>query len=153
MNNHLSSQQISRCLAGDITPQEQQHFHECPECGAEMVRVRTLLSDFRGAVSQWAEAQQPVLQYARFARKRQWRVLRWAPAAAAAAAITVIPLYKNFQERESRAQAAQAAQAAQDALLLERVNLQLSRTAPESLQPLMDLISDTRTDANEGERR
>jgi hypothetical protein len=153
MTNHLSSEQISRCIAGDIAPQERQHLHDCLECETELARVQALLSDFRSAVSQWAEAQQPDRPHARFARQTQWRVLRWAPAVAAAAVVTVIPLYKSFQERERQAEAAQAAQAEQDAVLLERIDLQLSRTAPESLQPLMDLISDTKTDAHEGDRR
>jgi hypothetical protein len=152
MTNHLSSEQISRCVAEDITPEERQHVHECDQCRAELARTEMLLSDFRGAISHWAE-QQAGLQNPGFSRRRQWHVLRWAPAAVAAAAIAVIPVYRNYQERERQAEADRAAQAAQDALLLERINLQLSRTAPESLQPLMDLISDTRTDANEGERR
>jgi hypothetical protein len=150
--NHLSSEQISKCVSGEGAPEELQHSRECESCSAEVTRVQALLSDFRGAVSQWAEQLQAGPSPTMFALRP--RRTRWAPAAvavaAAATAIAVIPVYRNSQERERQAQAAQQAQ---DAQLLERVNLQLSQTAPESLQPLMDLISDTKTDASQGERR
>ena len=160
MNNHLSSEQISKWVIGDATPEELRHGNDCQECRSELARVQTLLSDFRSSVCRWADEAipTPLLAKGGVAAPQArpgwsglpWRLLRWSPAAVAVAALAVIPAYKNSLDREREAQAARTK--SEDALLLERVNSQLSRTAPASLEPLMDMLSNT-TEKNEGERR
>src|SRR5579863_2585765 len=55
MNRHLSSDQISKCLIGDGSPEETQHARECSECGAELAGLESSLSQFRTSVRQWSD--------------------------------------------------------------------------------------------------
>ena len=55
MNQHLSKEQISRCLIGDGTPQETQHVWNCPACSAELVRLESSFSQFRSSVRHWSD--------------------------------------------------------------------------------------------------
>src|SRR5580658_6771217 len=48
--NHLTSQQISQYLAGDLTPEQEVHAHECPQCGERLARLESSLSHFRSSV-------------------------------------------------------------------------------------------------------
>src|SRR5262245_13138129 len=143
MTNHLSSEQISMWIAGDATAEQRQHVHECEECGGEIARLQTALGNFRGAVSLWAERENaaPGIQCVAAPRRPQRLFRRWAAAVAAAGVLAVIPLYRNLEERARQAEAEQAARNAQDALLMERINFQLSRTAPASFEPLVNLVS------------
>jgi periplasmic protein TonB len=50
MNQHLSSQQISQYLVGDLTPKQEVHAHECPQCGARLAHLESSLSHFRSSV-------------------------------------------------------------------------------------------------------
>ena len=55
MNQHLSSDQISKCLIGDGSPQETQHVWECAACSAELGRVESSFSQFRGSIRHWSD--------------------------------------------------------------------------------------------------
>jgi protein TonB len=50
MSQHLSSQQISQYLVGDLTPEQEVHAHECPQCGARLAHLESSLSHFRSSV-------------------------------------------------------------------------------------------------------
>jgi Flp pilus assembly protein TadB len=63
-------------------------------------------------------------------------MLRWRLAAAALAVAFAIPLWINHSERRSQREAMEM-----DAQLLEEVNASVSRWAPASLEPLMQLIA------------
>jgi protein TonB len=56
MNRHLSGEQISKCLAGDGTPQETQHVGDCAVCSAELARLESSFSQFRGAIRHWSDS-------------------------------------------------------------------------------------------------
>ena len=57
MNSHLSKDQISKCLIGDGTPQETQHVSACAACSAELARLESSFSQFRGSVRHWSNRQ------------------------------------------------------------------------------------------------
>jgi periplasmic protein TonB len=48
--NHLSSQEISRYLVGDLSPLQETHAHECHQCSARLARLESSLSQFRSSV-------------------------------------------------------------------------------------------------------
>lgn len=48
--NHLSSQQISQYLVGDLLAEQEVHAHECSQCGARLARLESSLSHFRSSV-------------------------------------------------------------------------------------------------------
>ena len=55
MIQHLSSQQISKYLIGDVTPEETSHARVCAACRAQLEDLEMSLSDFRGAVRDFSE--------------------------------------------------------------------------------------------------
>jgi len=140
MRAHLSSEQISRWMAGDCTPEADRHLRECPRCAAETARLKTLLGEFRSSViarsalEKGAEAPE---RWAPLAPKRRFTsgALRWKLAAAALAIAVIVPICKNSGERRRDAEAFQA-----DVQLWEAVNAQVSRSVPMPLEPLMKLV-------------
>jgi hypothetical protein len=143
MTTHLNDEQISKWIAGASTAEEQRHCRECAQCWASVNSFQDDLSRFGGAVAHWADKQR-VSAIPDVARVRgRWhqarmRSLRWVAVAAAVTIVAGIPTYKRSIDREREIQAAQESQL--DAQLLERVNAHLSRTAPLSLQPLMEMV-------------
>jgi hypothetical protein len=145
MTNHLSSEQISRLLAGDGTSEDVQHAGSCAECERELSRLRETLLAFSHSVQHWAEAQASTcIPGNEFLRNRSstWRMgpLRWALAAAAVIILIIVPLYKNAGNRYRETDSSE------DAVLLEQVNAHLSRTVASPIEPFMQLLSDTSAD-------
>jgi hypothetical protein len=141
MRAHLSSEQISKWMAGDPTPDEVQHIRECAQCAAETARLNSLLAEFRSSVVAWsalhkgAEAPdrwKPLQQGGRLARG----VLRLSMAAAVLAIAAALPICNNLNERQRQAEASRA-----EARLWEEVNIQISRPVPSPLEPLMKLVA------------
>ncbi len=61
--NHLSPQQISQYLVGDITPEQEVHAHECSQCGARLARLESSLSHFRSSVRNLKETPMTTRMY------------------------------------------------------------------------------------------
>jgi hypothetical protein len=140
MRTHFSSEQISRWMTGEPTPDEFQHIRECAQCAAETARLDSLLAGFRSSVVAWSalhkgaeapERWKPLQQRGRVGRS----ALRWSMAAAALAIAAALPICKNLNDRRREAEAFSA-----DARLWEEVNAQISRPVPSSLEPLMKLV-------------
>jgi hypothetical protein len=140
MSQHLSSQQISRWMIGERTPQEEQHARECPECGAELARLEAALALFRGSVRHWSDGQSravpPGAGRIALARRSRTQPIRWASVAAALLVLAAVPVYRNVQEKQRQAEIARA-----DALLLEQVDAEVSRAVPRPMEPLVKLVS------------
>ena len=138
MNNHLSQDQLSMCILGRSTPEEEQHSRECPECRAELARFQEPVFTFRKVMQDWSDRESaPRLSDVppRFGQPF-WR---WIPAGAAVVLLTVVPLYLQRRDRQ-RAEAEEAAR--QDALLMDAVSQHLSRTMPAPMEPIMALVPD-----------
>ena len=141
MRAHFSSEQISRWMAGNPTPDEVPHIRECRQCAAEAARLDSLLAEFRSSVVAWsalhkgAEAPdrwKPLQRRGKVARG----ALRWSMAATALAIAVTLPICKNLNDRRREAEASRA-----DARLWEEVNHQISRPVPSPLEPLMKLVT------------
>jgi len=145
MNQHLSSQQISSWLIGERTPQAAEHVRECDECSAELARAGAVLQMFRGSVRRFSEAHSGGPAQRGWAAGPPRRGFRLRPAglawAAAVLMIVAIPLYRGLQPRDVGRQQPRAEPALADALLLEQVDAELSRTVPQPMEPLMRLVS------------
>jgi TonB family protein len=63
MNQHLSGEQISKCLIGDGTPQDTQHLRQCAACGAELARLESSFSQFRGSVRRWSDQEEQLSRF------------------------------------------------------------------------------------------
>jgi hypothetical protein len=155
MNIHLTDEQISKWIAGDSTPKEHRHGLECAQCAAKLTSLQNALSAFRSSATTWAEKQGagnvPDTILVPGAQRARTRSLRRLAAAAAVVIVALIPAYKRVAEREREARAMRESQF--DAQLLERINAHLSRTAPASLQPLMEMTSNSNDVRKEGDYR
>ena len=136
---HLSSEQISRLIAGAATPQEQQHAGECVQCRAELAQARKTFSDFRDSVREWSERnRRSAIPYGAFQDTTfptQSHLLRWVVFAAALVLLMAIPFYNNAVRHEREAEALE------DTLLLEQVNMHLSRSVAAPMEPFMEILS------------
>jgi hypothetical protein len=149
MSRHLSSQEISRWIVGERTPQQEQHVRQCTECGAELARMEAALVLFRGSVRHWSDRQVRVPRRLAAPGPRPLP-LRWALAAAALLVLAAVPIYRNAQDRQHQAEMARA-----DALLLEQVDAEVSRAVPRPMEPLAKLVSwdFSSTDERDGKTR
>src|SRR5438105_3325539 len=101
MSNHLSEDQVSRCVIGLSSREEQQHVRDCVECSADVDRFREALLLFGAAVRDRADRQ--VVS----AAPRRRNQPRWGWAIAAVAGIVLIvavtpPMYKHQDSRAQR---------------------------------------------------
>ena len=137
MNQHLSSDQIARWMAGERTASEEQHASQCAECGAELARMEAALALFRGSVREWSEQESAGRPRAWVAqREPRALVLRWAMVAAALLMLVWVPIYQGAKEKQRKAELARA-----DAALLEQVDAEISRAVPAPMEPLIKLVA------------
>lgn len=170
--NHLNENQFAELLAA--TPRElrestaeseltalQAHTCECPDCAAELARMREGLESFREASTAHAVAHlnrapawQPPARRA-FAVQPAY----WAAAAAAALVAALIPVQiANHHHSQPPAQqpvavVQQTTPAESDEALLDSVNRELSESVPTPMAALADPTgSGTQTSQNSSQR-
>jgi hypothetical protein len=154
MSKHLTPEGVSKWMAGDSTPEIEQHARECPQCSAELNAIQNALSQFRSFMVNWADRERGgyVPDSATLRRPSPnlfVRRLCWLSAATAITVVALIPVYrKPIESREN----AEVIQESMDAELLERINAHLSQTAPASLQPLTELAVTANNSRGEGKR-
>ena len=141
MSNHLTEDQFANSFIGQSTSEEREHLAACPQCTAESDRLRHNISLFRSALSVRVEnriALSPALeiQPSRVADPK-WR---WALVAATALVLAVMP-FVGIKTRIVPPQSVQTTQAEDDAdALMRAVQLQLSRTIPAPMEPVIALL-------------
>ena len=131
LSDHLSSEQLSECVLGQPSLLVARHIQDCPACRAELAQFREALGEFRGAVREWSEdqANQVSAIPARSPRTASHQ-LAWA------VAIAIVCVIASFVLPRHAGESAPVA----DAVLLNQVDAQVSRTAPSSMEPLMKLV-------------
>ncbi len=133
-NYHLSSEQLSECILGQPSPMLAQHVQDCAVCQAELGNFREALGEFRGAVRTWSNNQaKAALDVPATVSQPRWiasHQLAWAVLFAVVCVIASLIVPRHGVENA----------AASDAVLLNQVDAQVSRTAPTSLEPLMKLV-------------
>lgn len=127
---HLSTDQLSECILGQPSSLVVRHIETCAACRAELANFREALGNFRGAVRAWSEDQaNAVLATPELHPRAASRQLAWALLIAAVCILASIV----FPRRVDRTSAS-------DAVLLNQVDAQVSRSVPSSLEPLMKLV-------------
>ena len=116
---------MSEYILGQPSPMVAQHIQDCPACRAELVNFREALGEFRGAVRAWSEDQaKPALAIpAAVPEPRSWTAshqLAWAAADCRGVR------YRELCYAPARSEKAQPGS---DAVLLNQVDAQVSRTA------------------------
>ncbi len=131
---HLSSEQMAEYIVGYPSPMIAQHLQDCPACRAEVVNFREALGDFRWAVREWSEdqANAALAIPAAVPEPRWWTASHQLAAALLIAAVCLIAsfLFPRHSEKASGS----------DAVLLNQVDTQVSRSVPSSMEPLMKLV-------------
>jgi anti-sigma factor RsiW len=134
LSKHLSSEQLSECILGQPSPMLAQHVQDCTVCQAELENFREALGEFRGAVRAWsndqAKAALDIPATVSQPRSIASHQLAWAVLIAVVCVIASLVGPRHGAENA----------AASDAVLLNQVDAQVSRTAPTSMEPLMKLV-------------
>jgi len=145
MSNHLTEDQFAKCVVGQSTFEERKHLAECAECGGSLDYFRGAISVFRDAVRAGVDARigsQPSLIRPVVARDPKWR---WALVAATALVLALIPLAGVKRVSPPKAQVETDADA-----LMRTVDLQLSRTIPAPMEPVIALLPSDEIAAQSG---
>ena len=132
---HLSSEQLSEYVLGQPGPEVALHVQHCAACRAELAQFREALGALRGAVRAWSAEQASVALAipASVPEPRFWsgsHQLAWALVIAAVCVIASFVL--PWRAKESAV--------SNDAVILNQVDAQVSRTVPASMEPLMRLV-------------
>ena len=136
MIEHLSAEQISQWMMGERNPQLVLHVKECDECRSELEQLESALVQFRGAVRELSSPAAPPAWQQPASRGSWFSWPRLVLSAATLLFLIALPVYWAGRTRERAAEAARA-----DALLLERVDSSISRAVPETMEPLVNLVT------------
>jgi predicted anti-sigma-YlaC factor YlaD len=139
MSRHLSSEQISRRVAGERNAPEEEHLRDCVACRAEVARLESVLTHFRSSVLAEVEQALPPasldFRATSETSRRPHSPGRWVLVAATVLILVTVPLYQNARDRKRA-----IAQAEADTILLEQVDRAVSRTVPRPMEPLTELV-------------
>jgi anti-sigma factor RsiW len=132
---HLSSEQLAEFILGQPSSMLSRHVQDCPVCRAEVASFREALGEFRGAVRAWSEDQASAVRAIPpgVGERRSWAAshqLAWALLMAAVFIIASFVIPRRVGDPA----------AGSDAVLLNQVDSQVSRTVPASMEPLMKLV-------------
>jgi hypothetical protein len=135
MMAHLSAEQLAECIAGQPSRVVSQHVQDCPACRAKVASFREALGGFRGAVRAWSEDQACAVRAIppSVAEPRSWAASHQFAWALLMAAVCIIASFVIPRRGGDAA-------ASSDAVLLNQVDSQVSRTVPASMEPLMKLV-------------
>jgi anti-sigma factor RsiW len=133
---HLSSEQLAECVLGQPSPMVSQHIQDCPACRAHLSSFREALGEFRGAVRAWSEDQ---ANAALEAPVPGWQPRYWSPSRQLAWAVLIaaVCIIASFVIPRHSVDIAPGS----DVVLLNRVDAQVSRTVPSSMEPLLKLVA------------
>jgi predicted anti-sigma-YlaC factor YlaD len=140
MSRHLSERQMSEWALGERSPGAERHVGECLRCREEVSRAAQALAAFRQSARQWSEDQlRAVAPDAwKTERARPWmafRSLRWACLLALVLVLAGIAVLRRAQRPAAEDSAAA------DARLLQQIDADVSQTVPDSMEPLVKLVS------------
>jgi hypothetical protein len=141
MTTHLSDVALAQWLEGEEDSAALEHLEACSTCRKEAVDFRAKLGAFREAL--FAEGERRQLQWTRPAEAPAtglpaWStIVAWSVRAALAACVLAAVLWM----RSPRPAPAPAPSDASDNALLERIQADLSRRAPQALEPAESFLA------------
>jgi hypothetical protein len=135
MNEHLSPEDISRWLAGERSSELERHAGECEECSARLDAMESALAEFRGSVQDWSAAQSASAARIAWRPSVRHRVHRYILAAASLSILVSASAYWHSRQMTRAAEMARA-----NALLVQ-VDTEISRAIPQTMEPLVNLVT------------
>ena len=141
MNRHLSAQEFAESFAGQpLNAALLSHLRECPECRAELDRFGETMLAFRGAIREVINTHvesTPAIEL----RPHHWTEApargrwQWALAAAVVVLAGLLPLVAlDFTLRSG---GRPASEEVDPSVLMDSINLHLSRDLPAPMEPIM----------------
>jgi len=143
MSNHLSHDQMSRCVLGQASRQDEAHGRICSQCKAELIQFTDAVATFQDVMKEWSE-REAVPRFEETPSPMPLR--RWLVAGVAVAVLVAIPIYEQ-RERQPRPES----KANADELLMEEVAAHLSRPLPMSMERVMVLLPQVESNVPERE--
>lgn len=138
MNGHLTERQISEWTWGERPSAIREHLACCPACQKQVQLLDDSLTAFRGAVRSISEQRRLVTPAPSTA------FMHWKFAWALAALLICVALGSFWPHPTLAPAPVTTASTLTDAALLERIDSEVSQTAPSSLQPLAQLDASDR---------
>ena len=135
MNEHLSPEDISRWFAGERRGELQRHAGECEACSARLDRMESAMAEFRGSVHDWSAAQSAAAPHIVWRPPVRHLARRWILAAASLLILASGPVYWHSRQQ------ARAAEMARADALLQQVDAEISRAVPQTMEPLVSLVT------------
>jgi hypothetical protein len=141
MNRHLSPQESAESFSGQpLDPALLSHLRECLECRAELDRFGETVLAFRGALREVINAHvelTPAIElqphhWAEAPARGRWQ---WAVAAAVVVLAGLLPIVAlDFTQRSG---GRPASEEVDPSVLMDSINLHLSRDLPAPMEPIM----------------
>jgi hypothetical protein len=131
MSKHLTTAQLSEWIAGERSAENAAHLKACATCRTELTGFESGLVALGQSVRTWA-ARQDLAPGFEIPKRSSWR---WALAGVAIAVAVLLPARWNTEARREAA-------LREDAQLLEHIDMQLSRSVPATMEPLMILMQE-----------
>jgi hypothetical protein len=135
MNEHLSPEDISRWFAGERSGEVQRHAGECEACSARLDRMQSAMAEFRGSVHDWSAAQSAAAPPIVWAAPVRHLARTWILAAASLLILASGPAWWHYRQQ------ARAAEMARADALLQQVDAEISRAVPQTMEPLVSLVT------------
>jgi hypothetical protein len=140
MNNHLTEDQFAKSAVDQSTAEERKHLAECKDCSGELSRLRSSIALFQSALQNTVDirlvSRPPLCVEPAGGVDSKWS---WALVAATALVLALVPCVGPITL--TTAPPLENSQAESDAdVLMHAVNLQLSRTVPTPLEPVIALL-------------
>ena len=135
MNEHLSPEDISRWFAGERGGELQRHAGECETCSARLDGMESALAEFRGSAHDWSAAQPASAPRIAWQPPVRRMARRWILAAASLLILASGPAWWHFRQQ------ARATEMARADALLEQVDAEISRAVPQTMEPLVNLVT------------
>ena len=137
MNPHLSQEQFARCFVDAATGEELRHIAACGVCKSELEDFGKTVSSLRHAIRERVDSQIAIQPFV--PRDSQpLPMTRWALVAAMALLFGLAPFLTTFPVKESRRIAVSSSEASE--VLMDSINVHLSRTVPSPMEPMMSLL-------------
>ena len=150
LTKHLSPEEISDALIGGVGRRDvDEHLQSCPECLAEATKLYAAILTFAGAAREWSreiDSGEFRLAPARETGKR-WCAPRIAWGLAAAMVVLLVAFGVFFRRRQTAP--TEALNSVSDEVLMQQIDDEVSRRAPEAMEPLVRALSEN-TDGASG---
>jgi hypothetical protein len=135
MSEHLTEEQISAVIAGERSPQAAGHLAGCEFCRRQAESFEDVLGHFRSALREWSGIRMSGPIYVQ-PRKHLWPVL---VCACSVAVVILLGMGYRFPTRQKPSPALSSSTVDSDALLLNHVRADISRSTPPGMEALVGI--------------